>query len=228
MEWMEQVLQLSPAVMAITVFTASLLGSIHCAGMCGPLQFAVAPNRSALIFYTSGRLISYTLLGVLAGQVGGALLSDSASQVLAWFSGLSFAAILVVFAIRLFKGIPGFHSELQTKLSTQILKETFKIRRSQRRGLFFGLLTPLLPCGWLLSFLLAAGLTEDPLRGGVLMFSFCVGTLPVLGLLPIIKSVLSRKLSIKVNKAAAGLFVFAAFAIVFVRVLSAYQQASCH
>jgi uncharacterized protein len=228
MEWIESVIALSPAVMAFTVFSASLLGSLHCAGMCGPLQFAVAPTSSTAFVYNGGRIFSYTLLGAIAGSVGGSLFSESASQFLAWFSGISFSLVLVVFAFRLFRGVPSFHSDFQTRVSTRILRKALRFHRLHLRSFVLGLLTPLLPCGWLLTFLLGAGLTENPFVGALLMFSFCLGTLPVLGLLPAIKTFMNKKLGTKCNYVAGGLFVFVAFAIVFVRVLSVYQQTSCH
>src|SRR5205823_3884811 len=63
------------------VFLASLLGSLHCAGMCGAfLAFAVgaedpgAGRRAALQgAYHIGRLCTYLVFGAVAGGVGAAL-----------------------------------------------------------------------------------------------------------------------------------------------------------
>jgi sulfite exporter TauE/SafE len=43
-----------------------------------------------------------------------------------------------------------------------------------------GLLSPLLPCGWLYGFVLIAVATNNPLWGGILLTSFWIGTLPAL------------------------------------------------
>ena len=60
------------AIFAILV--ASLLGSVHCAGMCGGFVcFYAAGARTTLathVAYNLGRLVSYLLLGVMAGLVG--------------------------------------------------------------------------------------------------------------------------------------------------------------
>jgi sulfite exporter TauE/SafE len=48
------------------------------------------------------------------------------------------------------------------------------------RALTMGLLTALLPCGWLYLFALAAAGAGNPLRGMVVMVAFWLGTLPVL------------------------------------------------
>ncbi|MBL8856276.1 MAG: sulfite exporter TauE/SafE family protein, partial [Planctomycetaceae bacterium] len=54
----------------VTVFVASLLGSLHCVGMCGPFallagtgdgrSFRAAPTMA----YSAGRLISYVAVGI--------------------------------------------------------------------------------------------------------------------------------------------------------------------
>jgi sulfite exporter TauE/SafE len=48
------------------------------------------------------------------------------------------------------------------------------------RALVIGLLTGLLPCGWLYAFIVTAAGTGDPLRGVGLMAVFWLGTLPVM------------------------------------------------
>src|SRR5436305_116750 len=63
--------------LTIAIFTASVLGSFHCVGMCGAF-LAVAtgdlgdPTRRPLLqtAYHTGRLISYISLGAAAGSAG--------------------------------------------------------------------------------------------------------------------------------------------------------------
>ena len=66
--------------MLLAVVTASLLGSGHCAGMCGPLALmaSIGPATSAQLarrmsFYHVGRLIGYMSLGAAVGGVGAAM-----------------------------------------------------------------------------------------------------------------------------------------------------------
>ena len=64
--------------MLLSVFLASILGSTHCAGMCGAfVMLAVSDFKGrpgtpplALASYHLGRLTTYTLLGSIAGVVG--------------------------------------------------------------------------------------------------------------------------------------------------------------
>ena len=58
-------------------FFLGLLGSLHCAAMCGPLMLAL-PDGSASaghfiagrIIYQLGRVLTYGLLGIVGGLVG--------------------------------------------------------------------------------------------------------------------------------------------------------------
>src|SRR3989339_541403 len=67
----------------LAVLVASLLGSVHCAAMCGPFVcFYATSGASAASWrhdtpshaaYNLGRLISYVTLGLIAGALGGML-----------------------------------------------------------------------------------------------------------------------------------------------------------
>ena len=61
----------------LSAFLVGLLGGGHCAGMCGGIVGAVSinlpmnkPKTPFLLAYNTGRLISYSLAGALAGLVG--------------------------------------------------------------------------------------------------------------------------------------------------------------
>ena len=65
-----------------TVLVMSLLGSLHCAGMCGGLMFFALGSdqdrtKKARVrlqsAYHGGRLVTYTILGVIAGALGQAI-----------------------------------------------------------------------------------------------------------------------------------------------------------
>ena len=58
-----------------TVFVASIAGSLHCVGMCGPFAILCASKREgmpggalgAVAWFNGGRLLMYSVAGVLAG-----------------------------------------------------------------------------------------------------------------------------------------------------------------
>ena len=67
--------------LALAVLGASLLGSLHCAGMCGGfVAFCSAgdaarrrPGLAVHVVHGAGRLVAYVVLGVAAGALGAAL-----------------------------------------------------------------------------------------------------------------------------------------------------------
>src|ERR1019366_2465039 len=88
-----------------TAFLLGLVGSLHCAGMCGPLALALpatgntAPGyvlgRAA---YNAGRIITYCLLGIVFGLVGYTFLMAGLQR---WVSiALGVALLLGLFASR--------------------------------------------------------------------------------------------------------------------------------
>lgn len=179
--------------LAGAVFIASLLGSAHCAGMCGAfLAFAVAgdqqasPNKAALhAAYNGGRLITYMTLGAFAGFLGAALdlggsmvgLQRTAAALagtMMVFIGL--IAILRVSGIHIRKlPIPG----AMQRLALQGHRAAAAMPPFSR-ALATGLLTTLLPCGWLYAFVITAAGTGNPGWGAATMAVFWLGTLPMM------------------------------------------------
>lgn len=175
-----------------TVFVASLFGSLHCAGMCGPfVAFALGPpgeghSRWKLqAAYNGGRLVTYTILGAVAGSLGALVDMTSA------LAGLQPVAMALAGGLMVALGVTELLRHFGHRIASikppKLLVTT--VQRGQRmalalqptqRALAIGLLTTLLPCGWLYAFALTAAGTGDPLAGAVVMAVFWVGTLPVL------------------------------------------------
>ena len=60
-----------------TAFLLGLAGSLHCAGMCGPLALALPATGTGTVGYVTGRLAynlgrlaTYSVLGVVFGLLG--------------------------------------------------------------------------------------------------------------------------------------------------------------
>lgn len=180
------------------VFVASLLGSMHCAGMCGAfLAFAVAGDpagpspgrahsRAALhAAYNGGRLVTYTLLGAIGGLLGAALdLGGSLAGVqnaAAVLAGAMMVGFGVVAVLRI-RGVRIPRLPLPMALRNAVARghrAALEWPPLTRAGAI-GLLTTLLPCGWLYAFAITAAGTADPLYGAITMAVFWAGTLPVM------------------------------------------------
>ncbi|MFK8057416.1 MAG: sulfite exporter TauE/SafE family protein [Saprospiraceae bacterium] len=159
--------------------TLGALGSLHCAGMCGPLVAAcmgagrgdVSVNKASLL-YQFGRISTYVTLGLLFGYFGSSL------ELLAGQSYASiFAGVLLVFV-----GL--FGRKLEAKIgATTVLAKAFgytSARFGSAAPLGFGLLNGLLPCGLVYTALAASLAFGDPLSGAVFMLSFGIATSPLL------------------------------------------------
>lgn len=181
------------------VVTASLLGSLHCVGMCGPLaiwasgagdgrrgrQLAVATT-----LYHFGRLLTYALAGLIAGAAGQLVdLGGEALGVQLVAARIVGTLMIVIGGVRLYQLVlqrrqfKQFESTPQASLITRALVRLRPIifrLPTAARGLVTGLLTPLLPCGWLYLFALVAAGTGSMLTGPIVMIAFWLGTVPAL------------------------------------------------
>ena len=174
------------------VLLASLIGSPHCAGMCGPLAILAASGQSSrnewqrlLATYHFSRLLGYIGLGIIAGILGAAL--DLSGMLLgiqrtaALFAGGGMIVIGILSLVK-FWGRQAFHFALPAPVQSLLRKAHQRISRLSPipRAAGIGLLTVLLPCGWLYAFVITAAGTANPILGGVVMASFWLGTLPAL------------------------------------------------
>lgn len=177
--------------LVISIFIASLLGSLHCAGMCGAfLAIAVGGGNDGLkvktqAAYHLGRLATYVTLGVFAGLTGSLVDLTGTLVGLKSVAASIAGAVMVAFgAINLLRlaGIsfarlqpPGFLGRWLSHGHRAAMARPPVIRAG-----LIGLLTTLLPCGWLYAFVVAAAGTASPLTGAMTMAVFWLGTLPVL------------------------------------------------
>lgn len=179
----------------LSVFAASLLGSVHCAAMCGGFVAAYAGGGgegvgrrfTSHVAYNGGRLVTYVALGAGAGALGRAL--DLAGRA----AGLAHAAGIVTGLLLLVTGVVGLAPRaapgivrlklgptrgLGGWLSSLLLR--FRERPAQVRAAILGLASTLLPCGWLYAFAALAASTGTATSGAWLMSAFWAGSLPIM------------------------------------------------
>lgn len=175
-----------------TVFVASLLGSLHCVGMCGPFALLAGSSaetrKSAIaptLAYSLGRLISYSMVGAVFGTLGMAL--NSGTSFSNWQQSATYVAgglMIVVGVIALARSL-GWQIRLPKMFRPvqQVLQNGFSKTKSMsplNRALTVGILTSLMPCGWLYTFAITAAGTGSPFWGTILMATFWAGTVPIM------------------------------------------------
>jgi sulfite exporter TauE/SafE len=171
---------------AWVALSLGLLGSLHCAGMCGPIALALPLGRKSnlgkwigVLSYSAGRILTYALLGLLFGLFGRGL------ALAGWQQWVSIATgALLVLSIILPAGLLSRFS-----ITSPIAKWTGRLKSSMLKfmnadrpfTLFsFGLLNGLLPCGLVYLAVMGSLASGNALSGAAFMALFGLGTAPML------------------------------------------------
>jgi sulfite exporter TauE/SafE len=175
----------------LMILAGGLLGSSHCAGMCGGFALALGSNRRGLlrnlarqVVYSLGRVFTYATAGAAASYGGWRLAGELrllvnvqavlcvAAGVLLIVQGLAGAGVLrrlpTLFRSRTCLGAGLFGSLLrETRLPSVFLG---------------GVVNGLLPCGLVYAYLALAASSGGLMAGGLTMALFGLGTMPMLAL----------------------------------------------
>jgi len=176
-----------------------LAGSLHCAGMCGPIAAALPRGTgggSALVMtrltYNVGRILTYTALGVVIGLGGSVISLAGYGRALSILSGalmvvLALAQIIWHWNVPVPQGIMRRTAPIRRWLST--------LMQSHSAGamLGIGLLNGLLPCGMVTAALVGAAGMGSVLESGLFMAAFGLGTTPMMAALALAAPVMSGR-----------------------------------
>jgi sulfite exporter TauE/SafE/copper chaperone CopZ len=187
-----------------------LLTSVHCVAMCGGINISqtlkernapvntantqTAFSKSSFnfalllpgILYNGGRLISYTLVGIIVGVLGSVITVSGRFQGVVQLIAGIFMGIMGINMLGLFPSLRRFIPQMPS-LFTKKIDE----RKVGSGPLIIGFLNGFMPCGPLQAMQLYALSTGSPVRGGISMFLFCVGTIPLMFALGTASSALS-------------------------------------
>lgn len=164
-------------------FIVGIVGSLHCAGMCGPIAFALPVkdgNRVAgILLYNIGRIITYSLLGAVFGFLGQSFVLVGLQQYLSVFAGISLLLFLLLPTLGNYSYGP---LKIFNKLNMFVRKNFTSLMSSDNfLNLFFiGILNGLLPCGMIYVALAGAVATGSVVSGIMYMALFGAGTIPVM------------------------------------------------
>ena len=166
----------------VTAFVLGFAGSLHCAGMCGPIVLAmpavgptVATQVAGRLAYNAGRLVTYGILGVIFGSFGQLL---GLVGVQRWVSvGAGILILVGLFAWPMRNGA-SLVGRPVTKLKRAL--GTLLQRRTVGSQFLFGGLNGLLPCGLVYVACAAATATGSLVSGLQYMLLFGLGTVPMM------------------------------------------------
>jgi len=163
--------------------TLGLVSSLHCVGMCAPLQAVVLQQwlrhggRWQAVGYHAGRIATYVLMGLSAAFVGQAV------GMPAWqnhFTILAGIALLVGYF--LFRALR-WDQQFYRLIGPWLMRLQKHLRqRPQSKGLVVlsGSINGLLPCGMVYAALLPAMTAPSLMGSGIFMLFFGLATLPAL------------------------------------------------
>ena len=172
--------------MLASAIILGLIGSLHCIGMCGPIAFMLPVDRSnsykkisQICIYHFGRLLAYSLIGLIFGMVGKSLYIFGFQQQLSILIGILMIAFVVIpqrilgkYSIA--KPIYKLISKVKSGLGAALKKKTADT------FLTIGFLNGFLPCGLVYMAVFGAIATGDLLQSSLYMTLFGLGTIPLM------------------------------------------------
>jgi hypothetical protein len=181
------------------------IGSLHCIGMCGPIAIALprsADNKFLAfvqgLLYNVGRIITYFVLGLIFGTIGTAFRINGLQEALS--IGLGVLILLTFFMPKKIKS--GFLDMSIIKTVSTKFKKMFQslFAVKLRLALFvIGLLNGLLPCGLVYVALAASMVMGGALESGFYMLLFGLGTIPLMLLAFLLRSVIPANIRLKLS-----------------------------
>ncbi len=187
---------MSDPVTLTSAFLLGLFSTLHCVGMCGGIIGALSlslpvetrNHKSRLFFfvltYNLGRLISYSIAGLIAGALGTGFLQSAGFD--QGHTILRMVGISMMVAIGLY--LTGWLPQLASveKIGIPVWKRLEPIGRklvpvtSLPKALAYGLIWGWLPCGLVYFVLIWALTAGNAIQGALTMLAFGLGTLPTL------------------------------------------------
>lgn len=191
----------------ISGFTLGAAGSLHCVGMCGPLSLALpvhhlskAEKFFSLLLYQTGRILTYSIIGLLFGLAGRRIYIAGYQQ---WFSiglGIIVVGLAVLYFLQKRAVHVGFFSKFYLFVQSLIVK---LLRSSAGPGSFLllGMANGLLPCG-MIYIALASTLSFSAVNESVVfMAMFGAGTIPAMMLVAYAGQAMKFELRLLLRKA---------------------------
>ncbi|GMN10311.1 sulfite exporter TauE/SafE family protein [Croceitalea sp. MTPC9] len=195
--------------MILSAIILGLMGSLHCVGMCGPIAFMLPVDRtnktkkfSQILIYHFGRLLAYSIVGLLFGLLGKGLYVFGMQQKLSISIGVLMILIVLIpyktFAkYNLSKPIYKIISKVKNRLGQELKK------KSPDTFLTIGFLNGFLPCGLVYVALFGAIAMGNALEGSLYMLLFGLGTIPLMTMAIYFSGILKGNLRKRVQNAVS-------------------------
>ncbi|OIQ41815.1 MAG: hypothetical protein BM563_00450 [Bacteroidetes bacterium MedPE-SWsnd-G1] len=193
--------------MLYSAFILGLLGSFHCAGMCGPIAFVLPIDRSnsakkivQISLYHIGRLLTYSFIGFIFGWIGKGLYLAGFQQRISILIGV-LMIVMILIPVRIFNKY-NFSKPLYSAVGKVKSGLGKLLKQKSNKALFsIGILNGFLPCGMVYMALVGAMAGGTSLDGAFYMALFGLGTIPLMTMAVYLGNFLSLNVRAKIQKA---------------------------
>ena len=209
-----------------SAFIMGLAGSLHCIGMCGPLALSLPVSHnnnlsriSGGLIYNSGRILSYTSMGLIFGSLGNLIIAAKWQNSLSIGLGMIILLYLLIPKKYFLQRSPYGHFSTGATLAKPFMllrQELGKLFQSKKLSslLFIGVLNGFLPCGLVYLALTSSIISASPVNGGMFMLFFGLGTFPMMFATVLMGNYLNQSLRQKIHKAVPALLFFMAVLLI--------------
>ncbi len=158
-----------------------IFGNLHCLGMCGPLVMAIGSHRYRTLYFL-GRLLSFSLAGMIAGELGAVLNVFLKAYHLGAATSFIFGTLILCAGICTLFGwnYPGHHWLGKRMAPLNRTLSLLMLRDKPLTTFLFGFFTLMLPCGQTLVVFSACALSASAMTGLLNGFAFALITSPSL------------------------------------------------
>ncbi len=167
-------------------FLLGLLGSFHCIGMCGPIalslpvhQYSNVRKIISLLIYNTGRIFTYSLIGLLFGVLGQQLFIGRYQQMISIILGALILMGILVPKLFSFVGNNKWLQQFQQTIQ-RYLSMLFKREKNYHTYFLIGFFNGWLPCGLVYMAISGALIAGNLVNSILFMLFFGLATIPIM------------------------------------------------
>jgi len=196
-----------------------IIGSLHCAGMCGPIALAIPLKEKNSSFfagaylYNIGRIFTYAVLGALVGGLGKTFVAiGGAADVFSIAAGilllLSATGFLSFTKLRFISAGNPFYGFVKRKIAF-FLTSDHPLNPS-----LIGIMNGFLPCGMVYAALASASVSGSATEGSLFMILFGLGTFPLMMTITLSRKTIPLRFRSKVTRLFPYITMFIALLLI--------------
>ena len=189
LDQLQTVYDSSKYYLPVITLLIGVMGSVHCSTMCGAFVLTCSDTKRQNVTYQLGRLFSYTVLTLIIFMFSSIIKFELFSRELALVASILMGLAFIYIGVQ---GLAG--TKLKVKfpifIQSRLNKVWGQFISKKEKNIFIcfiiGSLSILLPCGLLYSVVIPLGAIDSLFWACIAIFSFWVGTLPVMGFAPVL------------------------------------------